>query len=382
MSPHRRRMRVLASASATLVAAGTFLALTPASPASTSVADASSWSWTPWSHHPEHAQTPRRHRAARAVTSGAASAATTGQAVADVPVGSPAAVPPSTSPAAVSTTASQPSPLVHADRATRPSPAVPSVGQPTPSSKAPLAPVPVAGQATAVTSGSAVPNADLPGWHLVLSQDFTRDAALGQFASAYPGWASYDGDHDTSGNGTYNSATTTTVHGGVLDEYLHTQGGRAQVMALTPPGGAAHQTYGRYAVRFRSDVIPDYKIAWLLWPCNDNWSEGEIDFPEADLDHTIEGYAHDVTGSPSRNAWSVQTGTSLTDWHTAVVEWSPSGLTYTLDGRSWHTSDASAVPQNPMNWVLQTETAENGPNPSASVSGHIDIDWVAAWSAT
>jgi hypothetical protein len=227
-----------------------------------------------------------------------------------------------------------------------------------------------------------VPNSDLPGWHLVLSQDFTRSAALGQFAATYPGWAGYDGGHDTSGHGTYSSAKTTSVSGGVLDEYLHTQGSSPQVMALTPPHAAvSSQVYGRYAVRFKADSTPGYKIAWLLWPSNDVWSQGELDFPEADLDQTIEGYAHDVTGKPERNAWAVDSGSSMTDWHTAVIEWSPSGLTYTLDGHSRTTSDPRALPHDPMRWVLQTETAEEGPSPSAAVSGHVYIDWVAAWSA-
>jgi hypothetical protein len=42
-------------------------------------------------------------------------------------------------------------------------------------------------------------------------------------------------------------------------------------------------------VRFRADLLPGYKIAWLLWP--DAYSEGlatwpqdgEVDFPEGDL---------------------------------------------------------------------------------------------------
>jgi hypothetical protein len=214
----------------------------------------------------------------------------------------------------------------------------------------------------------------------LVSQDFNQNAALGQFSTVYKGWAGYDGAHDTSGHGTYDSAATTTVQGGVLDEHLHSQGGSARVMALTPPT-ARSQTYGRYAVRFRSDLISGYKIAWLLWPSNDNWSQGELDFPEADLDQTIQGYAHDVTGSPSHNAWDVSTGASMTAWHTAVLEWSPSGLTYTLDSQSWHTSDTSAIPRNPMDWVLQAETSENGAAPNSSSAGHINIDWVAAWAA-
>jgi hypothetical protein len=246
----------------------------------------------------------------------------------------------------------------------------------------PVAPVAPAPTVASGASGVAVPAGDLPNWHLVLSQDFNQNAALGQFSSVYKGWAGYDGAHDTSGHGTYDSGATTTVQGGVLDEYLHSAGGSPRVMALTPPTAGKNQTYGRYAVRFRSDLISGYKIAWLLWPSNDDWSQGELDFPEADLDQTIQGYAHDVTGSPSRNAWDVSTGASMTAWHTAVLEWSPAGLTYTLDGQSWHTSDTSAIPRNPMDWVLQAETSESGAAPNSSSAGHINIDWVAAWAAT
>ena len=50
------------------------------------------------------------------------------------------------------------------------------------------------------------------------------------------------------------------------------------------------QAFGRFSVRFRSDPLPGYKAAWLLWPESDNWNEGEIDFPEGGLDSTMWGF--------------------------------------------------------------------------------------------
>ena len=356
MSLSQRTLPVLSAASTVLIAAGTFMALTPAPPATSSVDSAASsrhWSET-HNRSATHRKTP--------ATAGTQSSA----APAPLPAAQPAASAPTT------TQAAPPKAAVGATGL----PSAPATTRSTPAAPAPAAPAAAAG-----ASGVAAPAGDLPGWHMVLSQDFNQNAALGQFSSVYKGWAGYDGAHDTSGHGTYDSAATTTVQGGVLDEYLHSEGGSSRVMALTPPTAAKNQTYGRYAVRFRSDLISGYKIAWLLWPSNDDWSQGELDFPEADLDQTIQGYAHDVTGSPSHNAWDVSTGASMTAWHTAVLEWSPAGLTYTLDGQSWHTSDTSAIPRNPMDWVLQAETSESGAAPNSSSAGHINIDWVAAWAA-
>lgn len=178
----------------------------------------------------------------------------------------------------------------------------------------------------------------------------------------------------------YNSATTTTVQDSVLHEHLYTAGSTPQVMALTPPLSSGGQLYGRYAVRFKSDVVPGYKLAWLLWPSSDDWSQGEVDFPEGDAGGEISGYAHDTTGQPSRNAWYLNTGKPMTSWHTAVIEWSPDKLTFILDGIAHSTTDPKAIPTHKMGWVLQTETQLSAEAPSPSVSGTVSIDWVAAWT--
>ncbi|MGK5110465.1 glycoside hydrolase family 16 protein [Geodermatophilus sp. CPCC 205506] len=239
---------------------------------------------------------------------------------------------------------------------------------------------------------STAPAYDLPGWDLVLAEDFDADAALGEFVDVYPGWAEYDGARDTSRDlgrreshqGVYNSYVTTTVQDGVVDVRVHTDDGTPQVMALTPPPNeqwANDQLHGRYSVRFRADEVPGYKIAWLLWPSSDDWSEGELDFPEGSLGQEIVGNAHDVTGNPSVNRFSIGTDVTMEDWHTATIEWAPGRVTFLLDDRSWTTTDPEAIPVDPMRWVLQIETELSAEAPPADAEGHVEIDWVAAWRA-
>jgi hypothetical protein len=253
-----------------------------------------------------------------------------------------------------------------------------------------LSAVPDGAAAAAAAAGETTPSAP-KGWTSLIDQDFTEDAPLGTFADRYPGWSWYDGMTETSREtnrprsevGVWNSATTMSVHDGLLDCDLHTAGEQPQVCALTPTPthGIWHgQKYGRYSVRFKADPVPGYKIAWLLWPDSDDWTQGEIDFPEASLDGTITGSSHRNDGDPADFAWFLQTATKLDGWHTATIDWEPGRLTYMLDGESWTTTDPAALPRVAMRWTLQAETEIVDTAPARSASGHILIDWVAAWS--
>jgi beta-glucanase (GH16 family) len=62
-------------------------------------------------------------------------------------------------------------------------------------------------------------------------------------------------------------------------------------------------------------------------------------------------------------------------WHTATVDWTPTGVTYYLDGRKIGSSVMS--PKTPMHLVLQTATT--GVLPAARTAGHVLIDWVAIY---
>lgn len=230
------------------------------------------------------------------------------------------------------------------------------------------------------TSQLSAPRGDLPGWRQVFVDDFATDAPLGTFLtnSAYKSkWTSYDGYGDTSGVGWYDPTRVLSAHDGVLDMFLHTENGRALGAAPIPlfDGRWSGQTYGRFSVRFRADPLPGYGAGWLLWPNSDNWDEGEIDFPEGDLDKHFWAHNHCV-GDAARSCWSKDTKTSFTDWHTATIEWLPGSVTFFLDGALLGRSDQA--PSTRMHLVLQTATT--GVRPAASTKGHVEIDWVSIWA--
>jgi len=223
-------------------------------------------------------------------------------------------------------------------------------------------------------SGQAMPTTAPAGWSQVLADDFATPAALGTFPGpAYADrWGGYDGFTDTSGAGTYTPDRVVSVSDGVMDLHLRTEDWQALTAAPVPQvdGKWGGWTYGRYSVRFRADAVPGYKTAWLLWPDSDDWNDGEIDFPEGDLDGSISAFVHQP-GDPSSNALAVDTGASFTDWHTATTEWLPDGVTFFLDGEQIGHTGVS--PSTPMHLVLQTETSGR---PSASAAGHVQIDWI------
>jgi hypothetical protein len=115
-------------------------------------------------------------------------------------------------------------------------------------------------------------------------------------ASVAAKWRAYpDGWRDT-GTGTYYPSKVLSIRHGILDYYIHTgtvHGEKVHmVSALVPkiPGGVDNGglLYGRYVIRFRADAPPRYHAAFLFWPDTNHWPcDGEIDFPESDLDAHI-----------------------------------------------------------------------------------------------
>jgi hypothetical protein len=231
----------------------------------------------------------------------------------------------------------------------------------------------------------------LEGWRQVAAEDFDSDVPLGGVTgSSYAQQLFfYQGYSDTFGHGQYEPDKVLSVKDGNLDWYLHSDEGVGNVAAAVVkiPATGWGQLYGRYTVRFRSDVVPGYKIAFLLWPDSDNWGEGEIDFPEAhSLDQGQELVANmyrkgDTAAGKPGDSTGFDTGVGAADtgWHEATIEWLPSSLTFILDGKKVGTK-TEGVPDTPMHWVLQVETSEEGPKAAPGDSGHVQVDWVKAYS--
>ncbi|GAA2548089.1 hypothetical protein GCM10010435_16810 [Winogradskya consettensis] len=232
-------------------------------------------------------------------------------------------------------------------------------------------------------SGQPMPTGDVPGWKQVFADDFRTTVLLGDFPNLVSDkWGAYgDGWKDTTGNGINFPSKVVSVVNGVMDFHLRSEQGQRLVSAPVPkipePEGGP-QPYGRYVVRFRADPMPGYKIAWLLWPDSNVWEEGEIDFPEGDLDSDIWAFMH-FRDSPKEQDW-FNTKTAFKGWHTAEIEWTPNLVQFTLDdkivGRS---TDPSRIPDTPMHWVLQTESNSTTTSSILQISGHVKIDWVTAY---
>jgi beta-glucanase (GH16 family) len=232
-----------------------------------------------------------------------------------------------------------------------------------------------------------MPRGDLPGWHQVFADDFQHPVPLGQFPQAVAAkWGnSYpDGWKDTTKKGTYMPSQVVSIADGVMNFHIHTSHGVHMVAAAVPtlngPGSQGGLLYGRFSIRIRADAIPGYKVAMLLWPDSETWPrDGEIDFPEANLDSNVNGYVHLQYGVSPNDQTSFSTPQTLRAWHTATIDWLPTGIAFILDGRTIGTTTAR-IPNTPMHMIIQSETQILGPPPSDQAAGDIEIAWVTAYS--
>lgn len=194
-------------------------------------------------------------------------------------------------------------------------------------------------------------------------ETFSDDAAEGEFRRVYgdrfdvypTGW------RDTSKRGVYRPDQVLSVRDGRLRFRLQQVDGEPAAAAVVPRLPHYGQRYGRYTVRLRADPVPGWKLAFLLWPDSERWpDDGEIDFPDADLEHTLGAFLHHA--DPGGQKEEFRTDATFDDWHTAVVEWSPGLVRFLLDGTPVGSS-TTGVPDTSMHFVLQTETGSTADQP-------------------
>jgi hypothetical protein len=240
-----------------------------------------------------------------------------------------------------------------------------------------------------------MPVGNLPGWNQIYANDFTQSVALGSQASAF-GMSDYGVVPDTSGMGLRDTAATVSEANSLLNVWVHTDSQGQPVGAClipTAPGVSYDdgQLYGRYDIRMRADSAQGFKFVFLLWPDSESWpGDGEIDFPEADLNAAAVGGATHFEDGTSGNSqdWWTDPGINYQQWHTYTIEWMPGVLDYFIDGTLVH-SDTQAtaeqsgygIPDTPMHPVIQVETVTDGSGaPASSSQGNVQIDWLTAYS--
>jgi hypothetical protein len=240
---------------------------------------------------------------------------------------------------------------------------------------------------TADPSGEPMPVGDLAGWKQQYADNFQVPVPLGSFpTSVADEWNAYPFPwKDTSKVGVYAPLRVVEINNSIMTKHIRTENGQPLVAAILPKlprtGAGSGMTYGRFAVRFRADPLPGYSMAWLLWPDSGVWPrDGEIDFPEMALDSkSIGAYLHRQGGASGDDKTSFIVPADPSAWHTAVIEWSPNLVVFSLDGVEIGRT-TERVPNTPMHWVLQTETVLHAAPPAPNVAGDVQIDWVAAWA--
>jgi hypothetical protein len=138
-------------------------------------------------------------------------------------------------------------------------------------------------------------------------------------------------------------------------------------------------TYGAFFVRSRV-TAGGTDAAQLLWPANNSWPP-ELDFNESGVSPMTSTWT-DHYSSAKTFVQSTRT-INVRHWHTWGVVWTPTSVTFVVDGQAWGQLTAKAqIPNLPMTLDLQQQTwcgiqPECPKRPSTML-----VDWVVAFTPT
>jgi hypothetical protein len=138
------------------------------------------------------------------------------------------------------------------------------------------------------------------------------------------------------------------------------------------------QTYGAYFVRSRITGLGPNE-AEVLWPKANVWPP-EIDFNETGGD--VVDTSSTVHFGSSNQIDQRHLAINMTYWHTWGVIWTPTAITYIVDGKVWgKITVASEIPNQPMtlDFEQRSRCTTGSQCPTAPVS--MKIDWVAEYVA-
>jgi hypothetical protein len=224
--------------------------------------------------------------------------------------------------------------------------------------------------APAAPSGAGVPG-NVPGWRLTYSTDFPGN-------SLPSNWGAYSGQPGNDPDGQWDPANV-AVSGGEL--HFYASNGATGGVSF----GGNPQTYGMYQVRMKGDYEPDFNISniLLLWPDSNVWPP-EIDFFEDSGGYRGNYLATVHPGPNGENDNQVHVNVNnnnATEWHTYGVQWTPSTITFTVDGQSVGSvsqSDTGSWPNIAMNLDIQSQNL--GPAQPPNGTETMTVAWVAEYA--
>lgn len=135
-------------------------------------------------------------------------------------------------------------------------------------------------------------------------------------------------------------------------------------------------TYGAYFVRSRLTGAGPTAVE-LLWPVANVWP------PEIDFNETGGGASSTsatIHYSSANDQIQRTLNIDMTQWHTWGVIWTPSSVTYTVDGKVWATvTGAAAISNQAMTLDLQQQTWCSSGWACPTSSQSMLVDWVAEY---
>jgi beta-glucanase (GH16 family) len=216
-------------------------------------------------------------------------------------------------------------------------------------------------------------------WKLAFRDDFSRGLDTSK-------WGRYSGQPGGDPGGWWEPSHVVVKRGVAnLETYRDPAFGGRWVSGGMSSSRALKQAYGKYEVRFRVDRGKGIAAILLLWPSDGPWPP-EIDFAEhggrtSSREHMSATLHY---GADDRQIQR-RVRADFTRWHTMGVEWTPGKLVYTLDGQRWATIRSPHVPDQRMEFAMQTQAGtcgdQHAPCPDATTPPRVtmQIDWVAAY---
>jgi hypothetical protein len=194
------------------------------------------------------------------------------------------------------------------------------------------------------------------------------------------GWDTYSGTPGGDPGGQFGGASHAVVGNGMLSlkTFQDPNYGNEWVTGGVCDCGVS-PTYGAYFVRSRV-TGPGPTNVELLYP-NSGWPP-EIDFNETS--GTTSASMATVHWGASNSQYHSYENIDLTQWHTWGVIWTPTSITYTIDGQVWSTvtSSDAEIPNVPMHLALQQQTW-CGATPAyacPTAPESMQINWVAVYT--
>lgn len=132
-------------------------------------------------------------------------------------------------------------------------------------------------------------------------------------------------------------------------------------------------TYGAYFIRSRVTGLGPNEVE-LLWPASGKWPP-EIDFSETGA--SVQGVSATVHYGRENDIIQLTYSTNMRHWHTWGVIWTPSAITYVVDGHPWgEVTQRSAIPSVPMRLDLEQRYVCGPGSHCANHSISMLVNWV------